>query len=162
LSSSGGIDLGLLGYVGGINDKLTAEQQKSVAYWDKKIADGDTSYNARLQRGKALANAYVYVKNKANLDIIAERLTQSNSKVNGLVWQDLQRIKFDCGPKLATFNQPVLILQGKNDIIKIETAAIAQKALRNSKLVLMDHCGHYGWLDNPEVYFSSIKDFIKS
>ena len=160
LSSSGGIDLGLLAYVGAINEKLSPEQQASLKYWDAQIAAGDTTHNARLQRGKALANAYIY--DKSNAAVIAERLTQGNSKVNSLVWQNLQRIKFDCAPKLASFTKPVLILQGNNDIINIATAEIAHKAIKNSKLVLMDHCGHYGWLDNPQVYFAAIKDFLKS
>ena len=29
------------------------------------------------------------------------------------------KIHFDCAAKLSSFNQPVLILQGKNDIIEV-------------------------------------------
>jgi len=64
-----------------------------------------------LHRGLALAPAYVY--NRKNIPAIAARLTQGNSIVNGLVWQDLQKIKFDCKNKLSQFNKPVLIIQGK-------------------------------------------------
>lgn len=160
LSSSGGIDMGLMAYVGGINDRLNTEERKSLNYWNEQIAAGDTTYNARLQRGKALANAYVY--NKANAAIIAERLTQGNTTVNGLIWQDLIKIKFNCAPKLSGFSKPVLIIQGKNDIIEFKTAEIAHKALRNSKIVIMDHCGHYGWLDNPDIYFPALHDFLNS
>lgn len=159
LSSSGGIDLGLLDYVGkAINAHLTAEQLKTVQYWTGKISEGDTSYHARLQRGLALAPAYVY--NKKNIPVIAERLTQGNRVINDLVWQDLSKIKFDCSKKLADALFPVLIIQGKEDIVSAETARKSKEAFRNSTLVLVDDCVHYGWLDNPEKYFEAVNNFL--
>ncbi len=155
LSSSGGIDLSLLNYVqAAIQSGLSKAQRDSVAYWDSRIAAGDTSYYARLQRGKSLAPAYVV--NKKFIPVIAERLTQGNRTVNSLIWANLVKINFDCAAKLTGFNHPVLIIQGKQDIIKPETAEKAHKALKNSRVVYLPHCVHYGWLDNPQVYFSEI------
>jgi proline iminopeptidase len=160
LSSSGGIDLGLLSYVGSsINARLTAEQQDSVAYWTRKISEGDTSYHARLQRGRFLAPAYVY--DPKNIPAIAERLTQGNSRVNDLVWRDLQKIKFDCTGPLSSFSKPVLIIQGKEDIVSEATAEKAHRVFKNSSLVLLDHCVHYGWLDQETAYISSVENFIQ-
>jgi len=159
LSSSGGIDLGLESYVGhSVNDKLSKKENDSLKYWNNKIDQGDTSYFARYRRGMALAPAYVH--NKNNIPIIAERLTQGNSVITGLVWQDLDKIKFDCAPNLKNFNKPVLIIQGKEDIIMLQTAEYAHKVLKNSKLVIVDHCVHYGWLDNPQVYFKEVNSFL--
>lgn len=161
LSSSGGIDLELLTYTSGrINDRLNQEEIDSLNYWNKKINDGDNSYFARLHRGLALAPAYVY--DKKNVPSIAERLTQGNSVINGLVWEDLRKINFDCKNKLSHFSRPVLIIQGKEDIIKEETALKAHKVLKNSTLVLLDHCVHYGWLDRPDQYFAEIEKFLAS
>lgn len=159
LSSSGGIDLELLDYVGeNLRDKLSEKQRDSLDYWNQKIASGDTSYKARIGRGRALAPAYVF--DKKNAPAIAVRLTQGNSAVNGLLWQDMQRIKFDCAEKLRKFKQPALIILGKNDILDIKTAEKAHAALPNSTLVLLDNCGHYGWLDREDAYFSAIRKFL--
>ncbi len=161
LSSSGGIDLDLLNYVQvEINSKLSKEDLDSVNYWTNKITEGDTSHYAKLERGKHLAPAYVI--DKKFIPVIAERLTQGNATVNQLIWTDLQKINFNCFDKLKTFDKPVLIIQGKQDIIKAETAEKAHKAFSNSKVVFMDHCIHYGWLDNEEVYFREINSFLKS
>ena len=161
LSSSGGIDLGLQSYVEhSINEKLSIQENDSLRYWNDRIARGDTSYFARYRRGMAMASAYVY--NKNNIPIIAERLTQGNSLVNGLVWQNLNKIKFNCAPKLRNFNKPVLIIQGKQDIIMLQTAEYAHKILKNSKIVIVDHCAHYGWLDNPQDYFKEVNFFLLS
>ncbi len=112
LSSSGGIDLELLSYVSkNINAKLTPQQLDSSNYWSQKIANGDTSYLARWQRAKALANAYVYDKKYA--PAIAERLTHSNLRINDLVWRDMQKINFNCASKLLNFYQPRINYTGQ-------------------------------------------------
>lgn len=159
LSASGGIDLGLLSYVPqSTNSKLTQTERDSLAYWNAKIAAGDNSYQTRLGRGRNLAPAYLY--DKKYVPLLAERLTQGNSTINGLIWDNLQRIKFDCAPKLKTYAKPVLIIQGKQDLIKAETAEIEHKAFRNSKVVFMEHCGHYGWLDAEAQYLDEIESFL--
>ena len=159
LSSSGGIDLGLESYVGhSITDKLSKAEIDSLKYWNVQIARGDSSYFARYRRGLALAPAYVY--NKKNIPVIAERLTQGNPVVNDLVWEDLNRMKFDCAPKLKNFNKPVLIIQGKEDIIELQTATHAHEILKNSRVVIVDRCVHYGWLDNPQEYFAQVRHFL--
>lgn len=161
LSSSGGIDLGLLSYAGeNITSKLSATERDSVNYWTKKIEEGDTSHYARLQRGRNLAPAYIL--DKKYLPIIAERLTQGNGTINQLIWGDLQKINFNCAEKLLTYKKPVLIIQGKQDIIKPETAERAHQVFSNSKIVYIDHSIHYGWLDNEAVFFNEVNSFLAS
>jgi len=158
-SASGGIDLGLLTYAGQmVNEKLTQSQRDSLAYWSHKMEEGDTTHYTKLQRAKFLAPAYLY--DKKFVPILAERLTQGNMQINELVWNDLEKIKYDCSEKLKSFRKPVLIIQGRQDVIKAETAEKAHSILKNSKLVFMEHCGHYGWLDNEEVYFGEINAFL--
>lgn len=160
LSSSGGIDLSLLDGPNLITSHLSKIEQDSLQYWNDKIEKGDTSHTTRLGRGRALAPAYVY--DRKFIPIIAERLTQGNSTINTLVWSDFRRIKFDCKNKLKSFKQPVLIIQGKQDVINEEIAQTAHKAFTNSKVILLNNCKHYGWLDAEEKYFEEIDAFLKS
>ena len=160
LSSSGGIDLSLLKGPNLIEQNLSKVEKDSMNYWDDKIEKGDTSYAARLGRGRAMAPAYVY--DQKYVPVIAERLTQGNSTINGLLWSDMQKMNFDCTAKLKTFKNPVLIIQGKEDVISNEIGELAQKTLPNSKLILLENCRHYGWLDAKEKYFGEINSFLKS
>ena len=160
LSSSGGVDLTLLETPNLIESGLNQSQKDSLRYWNNKIDKGDNSHATRLGRGRAMAPAYVY--NQKYIPIIAERLTQSNMTLNVLVWNDMQKMNFDCKPKLKNFKNPVLIIQGKEDIISNEIGAIAHKAYPNSKLILLENCKHYGWLDAKEKYFSAINSFLNS
>ena len=159
LSSSGGIDPELLSYLdNNVNSKLTSQQSDTVNYWTGKINNGDTTYLAKWQRAKALAPAYVY--DRKNIPVIAERLTQGNPKINNLIWQDMQKIKYNCAGKLSSFQTPVLIIQGKQDIVEEKTAWKAHRILKNATVVLLDKCVHYGWLDRKEEYLSEVEKFV--
>ncbi|MCD9576108.1 alpha/beta fold hydrolase [Flavobacterium soyae] len=160
LSSSGGVDLTLLKSPNLIEAGLSKAEKDSLDYWNDKIEKGDTSHKARLGRGRAMAPAYVY--DQKFVPIIAERLTQGNSTINGLLWSDMQKMSFDCKDKLKTFKNPVLIIQGKEDIISNEIGEIDHKAYPNSKLILLEHSKHYGWLDARDKYFNEIISFLKS
>lgn len=158
-SSSGGVDLKFVSYLQQrIAVNLTQIQKDSLDYFQRKRDKGDLSASTLKSRAKYLAYAYVYDKTKA--PVIANRLIQINFEINALVIQDLQRMHFNCSKKFGHFKQPILVMQGENDIITTETAKEIAKAFPNSKLVLMPHCGHYGWLDTPEVYYQSIENFL--
>ncbi len=158
LSSSGGINMDLFARIN-ITSRLSKKERDSLSYWNNRISNGDTTYYARLQRGKYLAPAYLY--NKSNVSIVAERLTQGNSTINQLVYQNMRKIKFDCSEGLKKLKIPVLIIQGREDLIDIETAEIASDVLQNSDVIILENCGHYGWLDQPKKYFENINSYFE-
>ncbi len=159
-SSSGGVNMKFTSYVQNrLQNNLTKIQRDSMSFYQRKMDNGDSSTATLKKRASFLANAYVYDKSKAA--IIANRLTQTKFEINSLVFENLRKIEFDCTNEFKNFNKPVLVLQGKNDIISIETAKEIANAFPNSKLILMDNCAHYGWLDAKEVYLNSIEKFLK-
>lgn len=155
-SSSGGVDLGLLADFD-ITRQLSHAERDSLAYWTTRINEGDTTSHANQKRREFFAAAYVY--DDKHIAEIARRMTQSNSRINGLIWSDLQNIEYDVTDELSEFDKPVLIIQGKQDILHERTAIKALEAFPNAELVLLDECGHYGWLDQPQQYFDSIFSF---
>jgi len=157
LSSSGGIDLELFETLD-IRSHLTSQERDSLDYWNRKIRNGDTSHYASLQLGKYLAPAYL--KDKSFIPIVAERLTQGNSQINSLVYQYMRRINYDVSDELESFQKPVLIMQGQHDIIPIAVSEKAHSVIQNSKLVILPNSAHYGWLEDPELYFSSIDELL--
>ncbi len=157
LSSSGGINLDLFSQLD-IRARLSSTERDSLAYWTSQIANGDTSYHARLKRGTFLAPAYLY--DRSNLETVAHRLTQGNWTINGLVFQDMRSSNFDCSAALKTYEKPVLIIQGANDIIAESISEYAHEVLPHSTLVVLEKCGHYGWLDQPEQYFGAIHKYL--
>ncbi len=159
LSSSGGVDMELFNTIN-IRSNLSPNDYDSLNYWSNRISRGDTSYYARYNRGKHLAPAYLY--NQIHVPRIAHRLTQSNMTVNGLVFQNMRAIDFDCKPQLIDFEKPVLIIQGDSDIIPTQISEKSRNLMVNSELIVLENCGHYGWLDRPDVFFEYIFDFLNT
>ena len=73
----------------------------------------------------------------------------------------MNKIHFDCANGLKAFKAPVIIIQGENDIIEKKTAFKAAKVLSNSKVVFVENCAHYGWLENPGKYLNEVAGFVK-
>lgn len=160
LSSSGGIDLTLVKGENLINSNLSKTEIDTLKYWSDKIEKGDTIKITRFQRAKSLAPAYVY--NRKFIPVISERLTQLNAEINGLVWNDLIKTNFDCKQKLTTFKNPVLIIQGEQDIVSKQMGELANETFSNSKLIFLEKSRHYPWLDVPEKYFQEINLFLNN
>lgn len=159
-SSSGGVNLNFRNYLAEqIQHNLTPPQRDSLSFYQDKITGGDTSFQTRSKRAEFVANAYVFHKDYAKR--IAGRLLEMNWNVNSLVIQDLVNIHYDYKNKFINSKIPVLVIQGKNDIIKVETAQEIKDSFGNAKIKLLKNCGHYGWLDDPTEYFGSIKTFLQ-
>lgn len=159
LSSSGGIDLTLVKGENLINNNLSKTEADTLKYWTEKIEKGDTTNIARIKRARSLAPAYVY--NQKFIPLVAERLSQLNIQINRLVWNDLIKTKFDCKQKLTTFKNPVLVIQGEQDIVNKQMGELANETFSNSKLIFLEKSRHYPWLDVPEKYYKEIELFLK-
>ncbi len=164
LSHSGGIDLEFLNtFPANRNMRLTQSERDSLVYWtNQENAQNQPNY-ARIGMAKAMAPAYVY--DRKNIPAVVEGLTTLSKfepSVNAIVWSDLQRMQFDLREDLKDFEQPVLIVGGRQDLVGESTAYEIHLAMRNSQLELMNECGHYGWLDQPKLYFEIIEGFLNS
>lgn len=158
-SSSGGVNLKFTEYVQErIRKNLTPKEFEWLSYYGKKLEAGDHSLKTIKKRAGFLAKAYVY--NKSFAPKIAERLLEVNFHINGLVFKDLNQSQFDFTGKFVDRLTPVIVFQGKNDIIREETAIEIKNSFGNASLVMMDRCGHYGWLDSPEIFFRHLEEFL--
>ncbi len=161
LSSSGGIDMGILKYFNANkNIRLSQGQIDSLKYWNDRIKQGDTTYTAQIEWAKNLAPAYVY--HKEYVPMIAKRLTEGNKEITSLVYKDMYKIQYNCREKLKNFEKPVLIIQGRQDLLGDGTAYEAQKVYKNSRIVFLNECVHYGFLERRETYKAEIEKFIES
>jgi 4,5:9,10-diseco-3-hydroxy-5,9,17-trioxoandrosta-1(10),2-diene-4-oate hydrolase len=62
---------------------------------------------------------------------------------------------------LPRLHQPVLILVGSEDpMISPENQETLQSLLANARLEIVDDCGHFLYLEAPELVSSQIVDFI--
>ena len=162
LSSTGGLDLRILDYFNAnLQMRLSQAERDSLQYWDNRLEQGDTTYQASYNKGKYLASAYLY--NKEYVPKLAQRLAfGGNNQITGLVYKDLFKIKFDCKETLKNFTRPVLIIQGRQDITGDGVAYEVHMTLKNSTIVFINKSCHYSWWEQSEQYKSEVEKFISA
>lgn len=160
-SSSGGLDLQFREYIAErLLNNLSLQEQIRMQMYQLRQRSGDDSDSTRDTLAQLRARAYVVDKSKAPL--IAARLKVVNMTINQLVFADLEKNHFDLKTQFKQFGPPVLVLQGENDIISTETAQTIAGSFSNAQLVLLPQCAHYGWLDQPDLYYSAVFRFLKA
>ena len=78
-------------------------------------------------------------------------------RVQQSVWNSLS--DFDLTSALAGVAIPALIVHGREDPIPLESSEIAARAL-GARLVVLDHCGHVPYVEQPQSLFSAMRDFL--
>tara|TARA_B100000953_G_scaffold247968_1_gene210256 strand:+ start:2656 stop:3615 length:960 start_codon:yes stop_codon:yes gene_type:complete len=158
-SHSGGMDLRLRDYPN-LQDRLSRSQRDELNQLVMKISFGDTLRETLYQRAKLMAIAYL--NDSTRTSEVAERLMNTDRAINSQVWANMNLINFDVSEEMKKFNKPVLILNGVDEIVHKDIAIYADSIFQDSKLILMEDCGHYGWLEKPEIYLKEVKEFLKS
>ncbi len=158
LSSSGGLSMSDLGEVD-IMGRLSTFERDSFNYWNRASAANPGNLEIRLQRNKYLASAYL-VGDKF-IPVVARRLAEVNMPLNAMVFRDLRRIDFNVSEQMKSFDKPVLILIGEKDVVSLAAAKRAHNIFERSRLVKVPQSAHYGWLENPDVYFGALGELLK-
>ena len=160
LSSSAGVDRQLFegDPIAPIHKRLSEEDKKALKEIEKRYLEGEQG-DLGQAFSEIVARAYVYDDSQSS--IVAARLRRSDHHIGKLISEDMKRINLDTKPENQYYDSPVLIIQGKQDIMPEHIAQIAHNTFPNSQLVLLDECGHYGWLDQKEKYIGSIVNFLK-
>jgi proline iminopeptidase len=134
-------------------------------YWEKieeeQRKNKQDHQKANLKVMKLLVPAYVYnPKFIPQLEKDLPNPKVSNARVNHLVWRSSEK-SYDLKGAFKNFKAPVLILAGRQDILGEEVPLTLNKEIPNSSLHFINECSHYPWLDQPEEYFTAIKEFVK-
>ena len=67
---------------------------------------------------------------------------------------------YDLCPALKKLAIPTLIIHGKNDIVPVAVAETIHECLVDSELVLIDECGHFPYVEQPDTFFNKIRAFL--
>jgi pimeloyl-ACP methyl ester carboxylesterase len=63
--------------------------------------------------------------------------------------------------KLNEVSQPVLLIWGRQDhVIPVEQGYELDQVLPDSRLVILDDCGHLTFLENPDAVLKAVQDFL--
>jgi proline iminopeptidase len=80
--------------------------------------------------------------------------------MGNFIWQDIEKRNLDLAKMAPGFAHPVLILHGRQDPLGESVPQELAKYYKNSKLIFIEKCGHYSWIEQPEKVFSAVRDFL--
>jgi proline iminopeptidase len=97
--------------------------------------------------------------NKLNL-AMTPQAALNNFRIYNLFLRFVTKNSFDLYEKLNTLTHEALILACDNDVIPINYMEKLHQSVPSSKLVLIKHCGHFPYIDQPNIFFQHINDFL--
>lgn len=162
LSASGGIDLSWKEYV--VANQLARLDARNLAryrFWTNPKQLEKSSPKARLEALRAVIPAYLFDKKfvpEVERALVNEKYYVP--EVNDLVWNDLRRKKFDLKAAFKDFAAQVLVVDCRQDFLGEAVPMTIHASFPSSKLIFIDECSHYPWLEKPDSYFKILDEFF--
>jgi proline iminopeptidase len=124
------------------------------------LAPTDNTPEAIAEVNRIMAPAMV----AAEKDIEALRAHMAPDQFDGRVSMMLQGSvgTLDSREGLKAFDKPVLIVQGDQDAIGRETIETIAKTLDQAEIVIIENCGHWPMIEQPEALFKALDAFMKT
>jgi proline iminopeptidase len=103
---------------------------------------------------------YFYDRDKAQKWIAAFRPESYHDDAGQLLAADEMAPGMDLRPALQKLRQPALVIAGRQDPMDPGMQYEIHLALKESRLVLLDRCGHFSWIEQPEGFYRAIREFL--
>jgi proline iminopeptidase len=160
LVSSGGYNLNFLGYFkDNIFSKLSLSDQQIVAAQAQLGADVTSDKKlSELALLKIMTTGYFYQKQIAGK--IEMKQGDINQQSSAEVWKSLSESRWDLGGILSELRVPTLVVQGRQDPMDLQTANTIKVKIHESRLEVIEACGHFPWLEQPKVFFEILSPFL--
>jgi len=84
----------------------------------------------------------------------------NNFKIYNLFLEYVTKNSFDLYHALKILNKPSLILACDKDVIPLNYMEKLRENIPSSKYVLINHCGHFPYIDQPKILFDHIEAFL--
>jgi proline iminopeptidase len=109
---------------------------------------------------QTLLPGYFFDREKAAQMVATFRVDSYHGDVGQLMAADEMGPGMDLRPALERLSLPALVIAGRQDPLDPGMQEEIHLALKNSRLVLLDRCGHFSWLEQPAALYSAIREFV--
>ncbi|MDD4052293.1 MAG: alpha/beta hydrolase [candidate division Zixibacteria bacterium] len=156
-----GLNMDLFAYfLDNIMVRLQPADIEVIKYWDDSAIMAQDPQKAQVEQIRAMMPAYFYDRNKSLLVSEPMELTDFNFDVGRWIFADIGKRNLDLTKMGLSYDKPVLILHGRQDPMGESIPQIVSRFYAKSKLVFLERCGHYSWVEQPEPFYAAIKDFL--
>jgi proline iminopeptidase len=145
-----------------LDARLLPSDKAAMNGWYDSVSTGHSDKRIMLEQRRIRQVAFTY--DRANHQRLIDEVVNTspfNPEVGNRMFADAWVLhEYPVMNNLKKYPSPVLVLEGRQDIMSVETAQFIQSCFSNAQLQIIEQCGHYPWIDNPEPYFQEIKLFL--
>lgn len=141
---------------------LSKIELDSLKIFEARLKGGDSSEVNLRNFAEARTSAYLYSNDADLIKKKAEEMLAGNPRIRNLVMTEIFSKGLSVENKMKRFKKPVLLIQGEHDIFMEQMILDAHQTLKNSKMLILPDCGHWGWIEQPQLYFGEIDVFLKN
>lgn len=155
LVSSGGMDMGFSGpYNAGVaarlKEVLSVKEQERLKRLMSRLPA------TKIEISHLRMPAYVYDRSRASE---LEKYFDHEPDPPHEIAEDLNARKWNVRQAMRDLQAPVLIVHGREDPLPLSVAEETQGTISGARIEVIEHCGHYPWVDQPDLFFEVIKSF---
>jgi len=144
-------------FLDNINSGLQASDMEVVNYWMDSARITDNRQHAITEMIRARMPGYFYSREKSLLVTQTMKDTDFNFDVGKWIWKDVT----DLTKLKPLYEDRVLIIGGRQDPLGEGVPIAINKYYKDSKLIFIEKCGHYSWIEQPEKVLNTISEFLK-
>ena len=108
----------------------------------------NASPDEKMAASVRILNPAYFYDQKAAQDFIAKLKPENAHAATSQILQHAG-MPYDDTAGLAKLHTPTTIIQGRQDPLDLGMAFETRDAIPGAKLVIIEKCGHFAWLDNP-------------
>lgn len=68
---------------------------------------------------------------------------------------------FDFSKQAYQLDVPLRLIHGRQDPVGEGLPVLLNERMKNSKLAFIEQCGHFPWFEQPKVFYSTLREFLK-
>ncbi len=151
---------GLSQFNDNVTAKLWASDLELYEYWSDPARMKFDRQQAITEIIRAIMPGYFFDRKKSLQVSQTMKASDFDFELSDWIYKDVLNRKLDLAKMENKFDKPVLILHGRQDPAGESVALALGQYYKNSKLVFIEKCGHYSWIEQPDKVLSLISEFL--
>lgn len=142
--------------------RMSADDLSAQRYWSQPDVVSKDPTRATIEGMRAILPSQFYDRTKAHeaIAILKAGKEHYNTEAGDHLSPAYEEGALSRIEALRKLNIPALILHGRQDPMPESVALENQKLLKGSRLVWLDRCGHWPWIEQPAAVEKALFEFL--
>lgn len=143
--------------------RMSPDDRAAQEYWSRADVMARDPLQAAVEGIRAILPSQFYDRAKAPAAIAIWKPGREhyNPDAGPRLSSDYEKGAAERVQALETVDVPALILHGRQDPMPESVALENHRLLKRSRLVWLDRCGHWPWIEQPEALEKAVLEFIE-